>query len=93
MCRGVVLALLALICANCTRPPPPTSVSQAAFLRAGDYHTWTCQELVDEASLLTDALEVATEQQPSAENKSRVAHIQRSSEAVHTEMARKKCKT
>jgi hypothetical protein len=92
MYRGVVLAFLALICANCAKPPPRNSVSQVAFFGVADYQTWTCRQLADEANLLTDALAVATEQQPSAETNSRVAHIQRSSEAVNNEMARKKCK-
>ena len=92
MYRGVVLAFLGLICA-CAKPPPRNSVSQAAFFRTSDYQTWTCHQLADEANLLADALAVANEQQPSAETNSGVAHIQRSSEAVHNEMARKKCKT
>jgi hypothetical protein len=92
MFRGVVLALLALFCSSCAKPPPRNSVSQAAFFRTADYQSWTCHQLADEANLLTDALAVATEQQPSAETSSRVAHIQRATEAVHNEMARKKCK-
>jgi hypothetical protein len=92
MYGAVILALLALICAGCAKPPPRNSVSQAAFFRSSEYQTWTCPQLVDEANLLLDALAVATEQERSAETNSRVAHIQRSSEAVHNEMARKKCK-
>ena len=92
MYGAVVLILLALIFAGCTRSLPRNPVSQAALLLVEAYHTWTCQDLADEASLLTDALEAATAQQPNAETKGRVAHIQRSSEAVHNEMARKKCK-
>jgi hypothetical protein len=92
MYTGIVLAFLALICASCAKPPARNSVSQAAFFGAADYQTWTCHQLADEANLLSDALAVATEQQPSAETNSRVAHIQRSSEAVHNELARKKCK-
>jgi hypothetical protein len=92
MDRGIVLTLLALICVGCAKPPPTNSVAQVAFFRPADYHTWTCRDLADEANLLTDALEVATEQQPGAETNSRVAHIQSSSDAVHDEMAKKKCK-
>lgn len=93
MCRGIVFALVALIGVGCAKPPPSNSVSQAAFFRGPDYHTWTCRDLVDEANLLTDALAVATEQQPSAEANTRIAHIERSRESVHREMARKNCKT
>ncbi len=92
MDRGFILTLLALICAGCAKPPPSNSVAQVAFFRSADYHTWTCRDLADEANLLTDALDVATEQQPGAETSNRIAHIQRSSEAVHNEMAKKKCK-
>jgi hypothetical protein len=92
MDRGIVLTLIGLICAGCAKPPPSNSVAQVAFFRPADYHTWTCRDLADEANLLTDALDVATEQQPSAETNSRVAHIQRSSETVRNEMAKKKCK-
>ena len=84
--------MLALVHAGCAKSPPRNSVSQAAFFRGADYQTWTCRDLADEANLLADALAVAAEQQPSAETSSRVSHIRRSSEAVNTEMARKKCR-
>jgi hypothetical protein len=92
MYRGVILASLAFAYAGCAKPPPSNSVSQSAFLRVADYHAWTCRELADEASLLTDALHVATEQQQDAEANSRITHNQRSIEAVRNEMAKKKCK-
>jgi hypothetical protein len=83
--------LLVLIC-GCANPAPPKSISQAAFFRSADYHSWSCPQLSDEANLLTDALEVTTDQQPDSETTKRIANIERAREAIRREMASKNCK-
>ena len=93
MFRMGILGSLALICVSCTKPPPHNSIPQAAFFRSVDYHSWSCPQLSDEANLLTDALEVTTDQQPDAETAKRIAHIQRTREAIRSEMASKNCRT
>jgi len=86
----VLVAIAASGCAKKATPPRP-SISQAAFYRV-DYTTWACPELMQEANLLADALEVEKEGQPGTQTTERVKSISRSEKAVRQELAIKGCR-
>jgi len=92
MYRLCIVGLFALLAQGCATRPEPKAVSLASFFDV-DYQTWTCQQLADEANLLSDALAVATEHEPNAHATERVALIKRASQAVRAASTLKRCKT
>ena len=86
-----ILALLALVAQGCSSKPGPKPISLASFFKT-DYQSWNCQQLADEADLLNDALAVATDHEPDAHTRERVAHIKRASQAVRDAATIKGCK-
>jgi len=92
MYRLSIVGLIALVAQGCATRPEPKAVSLASFFDV-DYQTWTCQQLADEASLLSDALAVATEHEPNAHATERVAFIKRASQGVRDASTLKRCKS
>jgi hypothetical protein len=93
MYKPLILGLSALLAQGCASRPAitPQPASLESFFRI-DYRTWTCQQLSEEADLLSDALPVALEHEPNAQTTERVAHIKRAKEAVREQLTLKKCK-
>jgi hypothetical protein len=87
-----ILFSVALTCSACSRQPPPEQRPQVAFFRVADYRTWTCEQLLDEEKLLSDALAVSTEHAGAPADR-RIAYIKQAEAAVRTEIGAKSCKT
>jgi hypothetical protein len=89
MCRSLgIVGLLALIAQGCTKRPEGMPLTAFRV----DYQTWTCQQLAQEADLLSDAHVVASERQRSARTDATVEHLKAATEAVHKASTLKKCR-
>ena len=84
-----VVGLLAVAAQGCASTPAntPKPIPLSSF--RVEYQTWSCQQLAEEADLLSDALDVATEQ--TSPDNERVAHIKRAKDAVRKESTLKGC--
>jgi hypothetical protein len=76
-----LVALAAQGCAGPANTPKPIPLSSFS----AKYQSWGCDQLAEEAGLLDDALAVA-------DDRERVAHIKRASDAVRKQAALKGCK-
>jgi hypothetical protein len=85
-----LMVVLALAMQGCAKRPEPRYIKSAAFFHV-NYETWTCEQLAQEADLLSDGLVVAGE---SADPQTRetVSNMRISRESVRKAMTSKGCK-
>jgi hypothetical protein len=79
-----VASLLALAAQGCASSPANTPKPLPLSSFSAKYQTWGCDQLVEEAGLLDDALAVATDDE-------RVAHIKGANDAVRKQSTLKGC--
>ena len=87
-----IVVVLTLAVQGCAKRPEPKHISSASFFRV-DYQTLTCEQLAEEADLLSDGLGVASEHKSDARTIETIPHLKHASEAVHTASTLKGCKT